>query len=99
LAVAQADHVRAEEDLRRLEDALPARPLMPEVGVLQGLQAEARAGAERSLHLETSIQTHEDRAQALEESLRECRVAMEDARHRLQERSEEIQGPGFATAT
>jgi DNA repair protein SbcC/Rad50 len=92
LGVAQADHARAEESLRRVEDALPARPLCQGVEILQGLHAEAQAAAERLQQLETSIQTHEIRTQALEVSLRECRAAMDQARHRLQERSEDIQG-------
>ncbi len=92
LAVAQDQHARAGEDLRRLESALPARPLLQEVGVLQDLQAEAQTATEGLHQLETSIQTHEDQTHALEERLRECRVAVDQARHRLQERSEEIQG-------
>ena len=92
LAVAEVGHARAEEDLRRIEDALPARPLIQDAVDLQELQSEAQTAAEGLRQLETSIQTHEDQTHVLEERLRECRVAMDQARHRLQERGEEIQG-------
>ncbi|HBD08648.1 MAG TPA: hypothetical protein DCZ69_10340 [Syntrophobacteraceae bacterium] len=92
LVIAQAQHAQTEKDLRRLEEALPARSLCQDLGSFQNLEAEAQTAADQLHQLEASIQTLEAQSLELEERLRESRVATEEARHRLQERSEEIQG-------
>lgn len=91
-AIAEAHHAQAREDLQRLESARPASPFQEAVKVLNGLQTEAEAAKSQLNQLETDIQTHELQTHELEERLRENRTGLDQARHRLQGRSEQIQG-------
>jgi exonuclease SbcC len=89
LAVAVERYAELQTDLQRLEEARKAAPLREDVMRLNELEEEAGRVKTLLNYVQTDIESYQVQLGELEEQLLQTRLALDEARKQLEERSED----------
>jgi DNA repair protein SbcC/Rad50 len=89
LAVAEGRYAGLQIDLQRLKEARKATPLREDVTHLSELQEEAVRVETLLQYVQTDIESYQTQTGELEELLLQTRLALDEARKQLEERSED----------